>query len=266
MACSVACPVPRRCACNVQDTRSSCNTSRTRSPPCPYTTWTAAGSSERAVSMTCLRSARPASGCRTFGTADFIRLPSPAARITIDSGTARAASSGCVFGMAAIVTLWSRDSSPDGRGLVVATFAARLELGQLLPDQRSHVELRVRVSLVLRALAALDEPRCLLECLLQRVAARHGIAQEGFPEVREMAVGLTSEGGVRGIGGGDDQRGVGFQSIEEHPGVAGGHDDHAPLDAGLVQRLPQIGRSELQQRQGTVADLEPFLRAVRGQG
>src|SRR5690348_13523803 len=32
------------------------------------------------------RSGRPASGCRTFGSADFIRFPSPAARMMTDRG------------------------------------------------------------------------------------------------------------------------------------------------------------------------------------
>src|SRR5579872_7456457 len=48
------------------------------------------GPSERAVSMTCLRSGLPASGCSTFGSEDFMRLPSPAARITTESGGAAA--------------------------------------------------------------------------------------------------------------------------------------------------------------------------------
>src|ERR1700759_3773765 len=68
---------------------SSFSVSRTWSPPWPYTTWMAAGSSRRAVSMTCLSSARPARGCSTLGSVDFIRLPWPAARITTETGEVR---------------------------------------------------------------------------------------------------------------------------------------------------------------------------------
>ena len=46
--------------CSTQLTGSSCERRRApRSPPCPYTTWMAAGSSARAVSMTCLSSGAP---------------------------------------------------------------------------------------------------------------------------------------------------------------------------------------------------------------
>src|SRR5512139_3704013 len=39
-----------------------------------------------AESITCLSSGRPATGCRTFGRSDFMRLPWPAARMTTEMG------------------------------------------------------------------------------------------------------------------------------------------------------------------------------------
>ena len=41
------------------------------------------GDSARAVSITCASSGLPASGCSTLGSADCMRLPMPAARMTI---------------------------------------------------------------------------------------------------------------------------------------------------------------------------------------
>src|SRR5690606_36870744 len=42
----------------------------------------AAGDSSRAAAMTCESIGRPATFCSTLGSADFMRLPSPAARMT----------------------------------------------------------------------------------------------------------------------------------------------------------------------------------------
>ncbi len=89
-ACATACPVPSRSACSVQATLSPASAARTASPPWPYTTCSVAGTRLRAVSMTCFSSGRPASGCSTLGSAERMRLPSPAARITTDSGAAAA--------------------------------------------------------------------------------------------------------------------------------------------------------------------------------
>jgi hypothetical protein len=76
----------------------SSNSSRTRSPPCPYTTWIDAGSRLAATSSTCASIGVPASGCSTFGMSDCMRLPWPAARITIDSGALLGVAAGAVSG------------------------------------------------------------------------------------------------------------------------------------------------------------------------
>src|SRR5271166_3559102 len=44
------------------------------------------GVSRRAVASTCASSGLPASLCSTFGKSEFIRLPTPAARMTTESG------------------------------------------------------------------------------------------------------------------------------------------------------------------------------------
>src|ERR1035441_8280326 len=57
-----------------------------RSAPSPYTTYVMAGSSWAASSSTYESSGAPASGCMTLGRSDCMRVPRPAARITIESG------------------------------------------------------------------------------------------------------------------------------------------------------------------------------------
>ena len=54
-----------------------------RPRPCrgPITTTVAAGASGRSASSTCAIIGRPATWCRTLGSADFIRVPLPAARM-----------------------------------------------------------------------------------------------------------------------------------------------------------------------------------------
>src|SRR5882762_3930498 len=66
---------------------------RTSSPPWPWTTQMTFGESCFAVSKTCASSARPARRCSTLGVLECMRLPGPAARITIF--TSRGNSAGC---------------------------------------------------------------------------------------------------------------------------------------------------------------------------
>src|SRR5580692_9902213 len=86
MACMTACPVPSCSACSTQSTSSWSNAARTCGPPWPYTTYTSAGLSARAVRITCCSSGCPASGCSTLGRSEFMRLPCPAASMTTESG------------------------------------------------------------------------------------------------------------------------------------------------------------------------------------
>ena len=87
IACCTAWPVPSCGSCSAHcrsgwSSKAAC----TASPPWPCTTWMPAGCSARAVSITCASIGRPAIVCSTFGSADFMRLPSPAARITTCRG------------------------------------------------------------------------------------------------------------------------------------------------------------------------------------
>src|SRR5882672_4570037 len=56
---------------------------RTSSPPWPWTTQMTFGESCFAVSKTCASSARPARRCSTLGMLECMRLPGPAARMTM---------------------------------------------------------------------------------------------------------------------------------------------------------------------------------------
>src|SRR5574337_2092546 len=64
------------------------NAVRTCSPRWPYTTCRPSGRSARAVSSTCASRGSPANGISTFGSIDFMRLPSPAARTITCNGSA----------------------------------------------------------------------------------------------------------------------------------------------------------------------------------
>ena len=195
-------PVPRRSACNTQETGSSFNTSRTWSPPCPYTTWIAAGSSSLAVSMTCFSNGRPASGCRTFGSADIMRLPWPAARMTRRKGCNAARRGRGGFFSHSRTSLahgggGGRDLPLDDHSVrVLVVLATVLQLRKLFPDSRPYVELGIGVFQVLGGLAVLDEVGGLLERLFERGGRGNRVLKERFPEVREVAVILTAQGAV----------------------------------------------------------------------
>src|SRR5438552_14255084 len=62
---------------------------RTSSPPWPWTTQMTFGESCFAVSKTCASIARPARRCNTLGVLECMRLPGPAARMTIFTKSGR---------------------------------------------------------------------------------------------------------------------------------------------------------------------------------
>src|SRR5699024_2101520 len=68
------------------------------SPSGPITTTICAGSSEAAASSTCWIIGRPATGCRTFGKDERIRVPFPAASTTTTRGADMRFSSACSQG------------------------------------------------------------------------------------------------------------------------------------------------------------------------
>ena len=82
-----------------------------------------------------------------------------------------------------------------------------------------------------------DQRGGLVERVLERGARGQRVLQERLAEPGEVAVVLAAEGAVLGIGGGHDRSGVALQLIEKHARVARRHDDHAPADAGRIQRL-----------------------------
>ena len=82
-ACATASPVPSCSRCTANRTPSPA-ASRTASAPAPPPTTTTHSSTpaERALSMTCRTIGRPAIACATFGSADRMRVPAPAAITT----------------------------------------------------------------------------------------------------------------------------------------------------------------------------------------
>src|SRR5580698_581455 len=141
-ACITACPVPSCSACCAQDTASWANAAGTAAPPWPYTTWIAAGFRLRAVSSTYCSRGLPASGCSTFGNADFMRLPAPAARTITAKGGAAGRALGLERGRADFL-------------------AAMMRLNQRQPrlHARSDEHLRVGMNLAFGGFALTDDAR-----------------------------------------------------------------------------------------------------------
>src|SRR6202521_5619276 len=108
--------------------------------------------------------------------------------------------------------------------------------------------------LVLGVLVARHQSGGLVERLLQRTAAGKRVLEEGLAEPGEVTVVLAAEGGVRGIGSGNDRRGVALELVEKYARVAGRHHHDAPADLGIIERLAQVRRGELRERQGAVLD------------
>src|SRR5437763_9180097 len=132
-------------------------------------TWIASGASVRAVSITCLRSARPASGSSTFGSADFMRLPSPAARITTDRGNwvrpppLRSGAEEWLGFLATVDALPlaaggdKHDSPPDRDRAGLGPGRAQAKLAELAAHEGPDVHLGIRLRLLLRLLAPRPE-------------------------------------------------------------------------------------------------------------
>src|SRR5712692_1588922 len=70
---------------------------RTSSPPWPWTTQMTFGESCFAVSRTCASSARPARRCSTLGVLECMRLPGPAARMTIFTKSGGNSAGSCLW-------------------------------------------------------------------------------------------------------------------------------------------------------------------------
>src|SRR6184192_2263798 len=75
--------------------------------------------------------------------------------------------------------------------------------------------------LVLGVLAARHQRGGLVERLLERGAARVRVLEERLAEPGELTVVLAAKGGVRGIGCGNDRRGVALELVEKDTRVAG---------------------------------------------
>lgn len=106
-----ACPVPFCSAWTAVRTpgSTSARCAVTFSRACPTTTTRFSGSNARAAASTWPTSERPQMLCRTFGVADFIRVPSPAASTTTAAG--RVALTGMPFGCG-----WVRCGHPQDTG------------------------------------------------------------------------------------------------------------------------------------------------------
>src|SRR5213082_377216 len=103
--------------------------------------------------------------------------------------------------------------------------------------------------LVLGVLAARHQRGGLVERLLERGAARERVLEERLAEPGELTVVLAAKGGVRGIGCGNDRRGVALELVEKDTRVARRHHHHAPADLGIIERLAQIRGRQLRERQ-----------------
>src|SRR5579863_3819723 len=213
------------------------------------------GASARAVATTCASSGRPASGCSTLGSAERMRLPSPAARITTDrGGAARARGAVWALGRGMGFGLYS---ALHGEGVLRVLRLAGRQLRELAAHLRADEQLRIGVALVLGVLAPRDELGGLVEGGLEGGTAGERVLEEGLAEPGELALVVAAEGAVRGIRGGHHGAGVALQLIEEHPGVARRHDDHPIADAGGIERGAQLPGRQLRERQRAVLTSSP---------
>src|SRR5215467_5949831 len=115
----------------------------------------ATGSSDRAVSMTCFSRGRPASGCNTLGSADFMRLPWPAARMTTEKGTARGTGA-CFLAICGEFSAPRKASAANDYRILMLLAHAVFQQHQPLADLGPDIELRAGVLEVLGAFAVLD--------------------------------------------------------------------------------------------------------------
>src|SRR5260370_4715635 len=127
--------------------------------------------------MTCFRSGRPATGCNAFGRADFIRFPWPAARITMESGTARV---GSFFAMKVCSVI------QDGCNITWRVDYPALESHQLVVHLGTDRHLGIRTSLVLAGFALLDQRSRFPEGLFQGPGRGNRVLQEGLAEVGQI--------------------------------------------------------------------------------
>src|SRR5262249_41308218 len=100
----------------------------------------------------------------------------------------------------------------------------------------------------LEVLAALQRGESLLrllECRSEGSRAWQGVTDEGGSELRDVAVVAATEGRAVGRGRSEDRRALVRERRDEGARVAGRDDDHAPLDARVVEGLAQGRRVEL---------------------
>ena len=144
--------------------------------------------------------------------------------------------------------IFSHDGSVHGGD------AARLPLDaqrlQLLRHLRTDPHLRLRRRRVaLFAFALVDTFLGNFECAGNRVRRRHAFLEERLAEERRVAaVAATERDAVRARGR-DDDRVVVLQRLDVAARIARRYDDDPPLDAGVVQHLPQTRGGELDERE-----------------
>src|SRR5205085_4400826 len=118
-----------------------------------------------------------------------------------------------------------RDSPPDRDRAGLGLGRAQAKLAELAAHEGPDVHLGIRMRLVLGVLAARHERGGPVKRLLEGCAAGKRVLEEGLAEPGEVTVVLAAEGGVGGVGGGDERRGVGLELVHEHARVAGRHQD-----------------------------------------
>src|SRR5882762_9246178 len=114
---------------------------------------------------------------------------------------------------------------------------ALLERRELPAHRTAYGDLRVRGRITLGPLpVAYRFPRR-LECLDERKSLAQRLVVKRLAEPGVVAVVFAAEGGVKRIGGGDDEGVVVLERLDEAPGEAGRDHDHRRRCVSLLLRL-----------------------------
>src|SRR5216684_1207917 len=142
---------------------------------------------------------------------------------------------------AARAALLKRVRRPRGEAL--------LERSELLAHRTAYGHLRVRGRITLSPLPVAYRFLRRLECLDERKSLAQRLVVKRLAEPGVVAVVFAAEGGVKRIGGGDDEGVVVLERLDEAPGEAGRDHDYLPLDATVGEHACEDGRRELRELQ-----------------
>src|SRR2546426_2755248 len=124
---------------------------------------------------------------------------------------------------------------------------ALLERSELLAHRSACEHLRVGGRIAFRPLPVVYRLFRSFERLDQRKRVAQRFIVERLAEPGVFAVVIAAEGGVKRVGGGDDEGVVVLEGLDEPPGETGRDHDHLPLDAAVGEHARERARRELRE-------------------